>query len=224
MALFLFGLLVTVRGGLQPGGGRWPATTGSLVINKVSLIQPLPLAVPRPASRACRASRQLTFANWFGGVYQDEKNFFAQFAIDADTYRELYTEFLVPDDQWQAFLADKAGCIAGQATAERFGWKIGDRIPIRGAIYPGNWEFNLRGIYTGARPRTTSPSSGSSWNYLEEKVPPVRARASSAGTPCASPTRTTRCAVAKAHRRASSRTRPGRRAPRPRRRSWPRRS
>jgi putative ABC transport system permease protein len=169
VALFLFCLLLTVRAAFNQGVSA-AGDDRILVVNKVSLIQPLPLAYRDRIARV-PGVKQLTFANWFGGVYQDEKNFFAQFAIEAATYRELYKEFLVPDDQWQAFLADKAGCIAGQATAQRFGWKVGDRIPIRGAIYPGNWEFNLRGIYTGARPNDDLTQFWFRWDYLEEKVP-----------------------------------------------------
>jgi putative ABC transport system permease protein len=116
--------------------------------------------------------KEATWANWFGGVYQDEKNFFPQFAIDQATYRDLYTEFLVPEDQWKAFLADKRGAVVGQATAKRFGWKVGDRIPIKGAIFPGDWEFNLRGIYTGRRPNDDLTQFWFRWDYLRESAPP----------------------------------------------------
>jgi putative ABC transport system permease protein len=105
-------------------------------------------------------------------VYQDEKNFFPQFAIDADTYRTIYTEFLVPADDWRAFLADKQGAIVGKATADRFGWKVGQRIPIKGAIFPGDWEFNLHGIYTGRRPNDDLTQFWFRWDYLRERAPP----------------------------------------------------
>jgi putative ABC transport system permease protein len=170
VALFLFCLLLTVRAAFNQGVSA-AGDDRILVVNKVSMIQPLPLAYRERITRV-PGVKQLTFASWFGGVYQDEKNFFAQFAIEHETYNQLYTEFLVPEDQWQAFLADKAGCIAGRATAERFGWKLGDRIPIKGAIYPGNWEFNLRGIYTGARPNDDLTQFWFRWDYLDEKAPP----------------------------------------------------
>jgi putative ABC transport system permease protein len=105
-------------------------------------------------------------------VYQDEKNFFPQFAVDAETYRTIYTEFLVSPEEWQAFLADKQGAVVGKATADRFGWKVGDRIPIKGAIFPGDWEFNLRGIYTGRRPNDDLTQFWFRWDYLKEKAPP----------------------------------------------------
>jgi len=114
----------------------------------------------------------VTFANWFGGVYQDPNNFFPQFAVDQETYRQMYPEFVIPDEQWQGFLADKAGCVAGEAIAKRFGWKIGDRIPIQGAIFPGNWEFNLRAIYKGSRKQDDTTQFWFRHDYLEEKAPP----------------------------------------------------
>jgi putative ABC transport system permease protein len=169
VSAFLFCLLLIVRAAFNQGEEA-AGDDRMLVVNKVSLIQPLPYAYRDRIARL-PGVQELTFASWFGGVYQDEKNFFAQFAIEAATYRDLYQEFLVPDDQWRAFLEDKAGCVAGKATAERFGWEIGDRIPIRGAIYPGDWEFNLRGIYTGARPNDDLTQFWFHWDHLEEKTP-----------------------------------------------------
>ena len=121
VALFLFCLLVTIRAGFQSGVEAAGADR-LVVINKVSLIQPLPLAY-RDRILKVPGIKEATYANWFGGVYQDERNFFAQFAIDHNTYHQMFPEFLVPDDQWRAFQADKQAAIAGEATARRFGWK-----------------------------------------------------------------------------------------------------
>jgi putative ABC transport system permease protein len=170
VALFLFCLLVTIRAAFNQGVEAAGADR-ILVINKVSMIQPLPIAYRDRLARV-PGVKEATFANWFGGVYQDEKNFFPQFAVDAETYRTIYTEFLVPPDEWQAFLADKQGAVVGKATADRFGWKVGDRIPIKGAIFPGDWEFNLRGIYTGRRPNDDLTQFWFRWDYLKEKAPP----------------------------------------------------
>jgi len=169
VSLFLFCLLVTIRAGFQQGVQAAGADR-LVVINKVSLIQPLPLAY-RDKILKVPGIKEATFANWFGGVYQEEKNFFAQFAIDHNTYHQMFPEFLVPEDQWKAFQADKAGAIAGEATAKRFGWKVGDRIPIKGAIFPGLWEFNLDGIYKGARPSDDLTQFWFRWDYLDEKGP-----------------------------------------------------
>jgi len=170
VALFLFCLLVTIRAAFNQGVDVAGADR-LLVINKVSLIQPLPIAY-RDRIQRQPGVKEVTFANWFGGVYQDEKNFFAQFAIDHETYRNLYPEFLVPDDQWAAFLADKQGAVVGKATADRFGFKVGDRVPLQGAGYPGNWEFNVRGIYTGRRPNDDLTQFWFRYDYLMEQAPP----------------------------------------------------
>ena len=169
VALFLFCILVTIRAAFNAGVDVAGADR-LLVINKVSLIQPLPLAYKDRIQRQ-PGVKEVTFANWFGGVYQDEKNFFAQFAIDHETYRKLYPEFLVPDDQWAAFLADKQGAIVGKATADRFGFKVGDRVPITGASFPGLWEFNVRGIYTGKRPNDDLTQFWFRSDYFMEKAP-----------------------------------------------------
>jgi putative ABC transport system permease protein len=170
VALFLFCLLVIIRGGFMQGVEAAGADR-LLVINKVSLIQPLPISY-RDRLLRVPGVKEATWANWFGGVYQDEKNFFPQFAIDHQTYRSLYSEFVVPDDQWRAFLADKQGAIVGKVTAERYGFKIGDRVPIQGAGYPGDWQFNVVGIYTGTRPQDDLTQFWFRWDYLRDQAPP----------------------------------------------------
>ncbi|HLA77330.1 MAG TPA: FtsX-like permease family protein [Vicinamibacteria bacterium] len=167
VALFLFGLLVTIRGAFNQGV-EVAGADRLVVINKVSLIQPLPRSYADDLL-ALPGVKQVTFANWFGGVYQDERNFFPQFAIDVSTYREMFPEFVISDDAWKAFAADRQGCIVGRSLADRFGWKVGDRIPIRGAIFPGNWEFNLHGIYTGSRPQDDATQFWFHYDYLEER-------------------------------------------------------
>ncbi len=168
VALFLLGLLLAVRGAFNQGVDVAQADR-LIVTNKTSLIQPLPSASRDRVART-PGLKATTYANWFGGVYQDPKNFFAQFAIDVESWRGVYDEFLVSDDQWEAFVADRQGAIAGKAIADRFGWKIGDRIPIQGAAYPGDWEFNLRGIYTGRRPNDDLTQFWFHWKYLNEKA------------------------------------------------------
>jgi putative ABC transport system permease protein len=167
VALFLFGILAVVRGAFQQGV-EVAGADRLVVVNKVSIIQPLPLAYRDRLARIPDVT-QVTFANWFGGVYQEERNFFPQFAIDRETYRQMFPEFIVPDDQWQAFLADREGCIVGQALAERFQWKVGDRIPLKGAMFPGVWEFTIRGTYRGSRPQDDTMQFWFRWDYLEER-------------------------------------------------------
>ena len=167
VALFLFGILAVVRGAFQQGV-EVAGADRLVVVNRVSIIQPLPLSYRDRLARIPGVT-QVTFANWFGGVYQDERNFFPQFAIDKETYRQMYPEFVIPDDQWRAFLADKEGAVVGEALAERFKWKLGDRIPIKGTIFAGSWEFNVRAIYKGRRVQDDATQFWFRWDYLDER-------------------------------------------------------
>src|SRR6185369_11938341 len=137
VSLFLFCLLATIRAGFQ-SGVQAAGADRLVIINKVSIIQPLPLSYRDRLARI-KGVKSITFANWFGGIYQDERNFFANFAIDKDTYFDMFPEFVIPPDQKQAFMSDREGAIVGKQLAERFKWKLGDRIPIKGTIFPGTW-------------------------------------------------------------------------------------
>ena len=167
VALFLFGILVVVRGAFQQGVDVAGADR-LVIINKVAIIQPLPLSY-RDRILRIPGVKEITFANWFGGYYQDERNFFANFAVDVDTYLSVYTEFVIPEEQWKAFKEDREGCVIGEGLAERFGWKIGDRIPLKGTIFPGTWEFNVRAIYKGKRLQDDVSSMWFRWDYFDER-------------------------------------------------------
>ncbi len=130
VALFLYGLLAAIRTAFSGNTGVAGADRLD-VLNKISMIMPLPysyrerlLQVPGVAG--------VTYATWFGGVYQDERNFFPQFAVDKDTWFDIYSEYTVPQAQRQAFLSDRQGCIIGRSLAKRFGFTVGSRTP-RGA-------------------------------------------------------------------------------------------
>lgn len=170
VALFLFGVLAVIRGAFQ-GGVDIAGADRLVVINRVSIIQPLPLAYADKIRRIPGVT-EITHDNWFGGVYQDEKNFFPQFAIDPENQRKVYPEFDIPEDQWQAFVKDQQAAIAGAATAKRFGWKVGDRIPIKGTFLGGTWEFNLVGIYHGTRQADDETQFWFHWKRFDEQVPP----------------------------------------------------
>lgn len=165
VALLLFGFLAIIN--LAFSGGVGVAGADRLVIiNRTSIIQPLPLAY-RDRMMRIPGVKEVTHFNWFGGVYQDPKNFFGQFAIDVEHQRQMFPEFKVPEDQWQTFVKDRTGAIAGAGLAKRFGWKVGDHIPIQGTFLPGTWDFNLDGIYNG-------PDESQFWfqyDYFKEKVP-----------------------------------------------------
>jgi putative ABC transport system permease protein len=169
VALFLFGLLLVVRGAF----GQYEEVAGAdrlVVINKVSIIQPLPFSY-RDRLLRIPGVKLVTYDNWFGGVYQDERNFFGQFAIDPENQRAVFPEFEIPEDQWKAFVEDREGAVVGEELVKRFHWRIGDRIPIKGTIFPGTWEFNIRGIYHGKRVQDDVSQFWFQWKLLDERAP-----------------------------------------------------
>ena len=147
VALLLFGILSAVRTAFSQGADI--AGVDRLVVrNKTSIIQPLPLSY-RDRMLRIAGVKEVTYLNWFGGIYQDERNFFPQMAVDVPTYRKVVTDIGVTDAEWKAFEADRQGAIVGDDIAKRFNWKVGDHIPIKGVIFQGPWEFNLCGISKG---------------------------------------------------------------------------
>ncbi|MBI4696257.1 MAG: ABC transporter permease [Gammaproteobacteria bacterium] len=150
-AFVLFGFLDGVRTVFQHGADN--AAVDRLVIgSRLSLIQPLPLA-HKARIEQVDGVVEVAYSNWFGGIYQDRKNFFPNIAISPE-YFDLYPELVIPEDQKKAFLATRTAAIAGRKLAERFGWKTGDRIPLQATIWPhktlGNtWTFDLVGIMHG---------------------------------------------------------------------------
>ncbi len=171
VALFLFAFLAVVKGAF----GRGADIAGAdrlVIINRISIIQPLPLSY-RDKILRIPGVKAITHNNWFGGVYQDEKNFFPQFAIDIENQRKVLPELKVPDDQWANFVKDRQGAIAGAKTAARFHWKIGDRIPIKTTIFGGanTWEFNLDGIYHSETVGGDESQFWFQWDAFEEGVP-----------------------------------------------------
>jgi putative ABC transport system permease protein len=135
----------------------------------VSLVFPLPITYAQRI-RQVPGVAGVSWANWFGGVYVSERNFFPQFAIDAATYLDLYPEIVLPPEERKAFLTDRKGAIVGRKLADQYGWKVGDQIPLRGTIFPGTWTFTLRGIYDGADKTTDVSTMFFHWQYLNETL------------------------------------------------------
>lgn len=170
VALFLFAFLAVVKKAFT-GGAELANASRLVTINRVSIITPIPLAYRDKIARI-PGVEAVTHYNWLGGVYQDERNFFPQFVIDPENQRQVVPELVVSDDQWNNFLKDRQGAIVGARTAKRFGWKIGDRIPIKTSIWGGGaWEFNLDGIYHGRRKEDDETQFWFQWDYFEERVP-----------------------------------------------------
>ncbi len=167
VALFLFGLLVAIRFAFSFGSDL--AGVDRLdVINRISLIMPLPYSY-RDRLLQVPGVSEVSYAAWFGGVYQDERNFFPQFAVDKDTWLKVYSEYVIPAEQRDAFLRDRQACLVGRSLAKRFGFKVGDRIPLRGTIWTGTWEFNVAGIYDGNRPDVDTSALLFRFDYLDEQ-------------------------------------------------------
>lgn len=170
VALFLFAFLGVVRDAFNRGADVAGADR-LVIINRTSIINTIPLSY-RDQMLRVPGVKYITHNNWFGGTYIDEKNFFPQFVIDPDNQRQVFPEFVVPDDQWNAFLKDREGAIVGARTMERFHWKIGDRIPIKTTIWgSGAWEFNIVGVYRGKLPQDDETQFWFRWDYFEERIP-----------------------------------------------------
>jgi len=168
VAITAFGLLRTIVEAWYAGANA--SSSARLVTrNAISLVFSLPLNYAQRI-RQIEGVASVSWANWFGGVYITERNFFPQFAIDAPSYLDMYPEFLLPPAERKAFLLDRQGCIVGRKIADEYGWKVGDQIPLRGTIFPGTWTFNLRGIYDGADKGTDQSTMFFHWQYLNETV------------------------------------------------------
>jgi putative ABC transport system permease protein len=168
VAITAFGLLRTIVDAWYSGANA--SSSARLVTrSSVSLVFALPLTYARKL-RQVPGVRSVTWANWFGGVYISERNFFPQFAVDAPTYLDMYPEIVLAADERKAFLTDRTGAIVGRKLADQHGWKIGDQIPLRGTIFPGTWTFTLRGIYDGAEATTDTSTMYFHWRYLNETL------------------------------------------------------
>jgi putative ABC transport system permease protein len=114
----------------------------------------------------------ITHANWFGAYYQEPRNQFANMAVEAESWLRMYPEFEIPEEQKQAFLADRSSAIVGIDTANRFGWKVGDRVPLQATIFRrpdgAGWEFNIAGIYDSKVKGTDKTNLFFHWSLLDE--------------------------------------------------------
>ena len=140
--------------------------------NAISIIQPLPLNYAERIRQVPGVTR-VTWSNWFGGIYQERRNFFAQFALDAPSALEVFSIRFVQGRK-EDFLADRNSCIVGRKLAERYGWKIDDTIPLFSEIYPGDWKFRVAGIVEGADDESVANTMYFHWARLNEALPDRR--------------------------------------------------
>lgn len=171
VAFLLFGLLCTIKEAFA-GGGNAPGIDRLIVRHRISLIMTLPVNYEARIAQVPGVAA-VQHWSWFGGLYQnDAKNFFASFPVNPEPWLEMYPEYLLSDDQKKAWLSTRTGAIVGKSLAERFKWKIGDRIPITSPIWPRPndeaWEFDIVGIYDGAKKSTDTNGLFFRYDYFDE--------------------------------------------------------
>jgi putative ABC transport system permease protein len=168
IAVIAFGLLRTVVTAWH-AGVEASAANRLIVRQAVSFIFPLPLAYRDQISKV-PGVEAVTYANWFQGVYIDKDQFFARLAVDPETIFQVYPEFVVSKDEYQNFLKERNSCIIGQDIAKQYNLMIGDLMTIEGDIYPGDWQFVVRGIYKPRDKTTDATQMLFHWDYLNEKM------------------------------------------------------
>jgi putative ABC transport system permease protein len=172
VAFLLFGVLMAIKTAFS-AGITIAGAERLMMIDKIALINPIPLSY-KARLLAAEGVADVSHANWFGGIYQDPKNFFANMAVDPESWLRIYPEFGLPEDQKKAWLADRTGAIVGADLARRFGWKVGDRVPLQGPIYQrpdgGPWEFTIDGIYDSDEKGVDKTQFFFHYDFLNETI------------------------------------------------------
>lgn len=170
MAFVLFGVLMALRAAFTLGV-EVAGADRLMTIHKVSLIQLLPRSYMERI-RGLDGVTDVSHANWFGAYYQEPGNFIANMAVDPESWLRMYPEFTLPEDQKKAWIANRTGAIVGISTAEKFNWKVGDRVPLISPIYrkPDGlpWEFTIEGIYDSPVKGTDKTQFFFHWDYVNE--------------------------------------------------------
>lgn len=168
IAILAFGLLQTVVRAWYAGADASSATR-LITRNAISLTFNMPVYY-RDKIRAVPGVSAVALSNWFGGVWKEPKNFFAQFAVDAPVFFSLYPEFIFKPEEYADFLRDRKGAAIGRQLADLYGFKVGDRLPLKSGIYPGEWDFTVRAIFDGRDDTTLTRQMYFHYDYLNEQV------------------------------------------------------
>ena len=167
VAVLAYGLLQTVVDAWYAGAQS--ASSARLITrNSISLAFSLPVSYENRI-RGLEGVTRVARSSWFGGIYQEPKNFFPQFAV-SDNYLDLYPEFTLPEDQMMAYRRDRKGTLIGRQLADQYGFRLGDVLTLRGTIYPGTWEFVVRGIFDAADSTKITRQMLFHWDYLNETL------------------------------------------------------
>ena len=180
-AFLLFGMLDSVRVAFNSGGSVEGANR-LIVASRLSITQSLPVNL-LPQIQSIPGVRKVTYAMWFGGIYQDPKNFFPNFSV-APNFFDVYSEYEVPPDQLKAFQDTRTGAIVGEALAKKFGWKLGDTIPLQATIFPrggsNDWPLQLKAIFR-AKDRNNVGAENQlmmNWKYFDESNDYIKSQVS----------------------------------------------
>src|SRR5215813_1437331 len=172
IAFLIFGVLAGVYASFTAGEDR-AAADRLVVVNKVNFTQPLPIAYYNRV-RSVAGIRQVTHANWFGGYYQDPKNFLVVMAVEPETYTDIFSrDFDFTPEARQAFIRTRTGAMVGEAMVRKWGWKVGDRVPIASNIFSQRngshtWDLDIVGIFTGKTPQNDTNLMFFQYNYFDE--------------------------------------------------------
>jgi len=168
IAVMAFALLRTVVNAWY-AGVEASAANRLITRHAVSFVFPLPLAY-RDRIMQVPGVDKVTFANWFSGVYIDKNQFFARLAVDSETFFDVYPEYVIPAEDFAVFKRERNATIIGSDLAKRYNLKLGDIMPVEGDVYPGRWEFVVRGIYQ-PRDQTVDPTIMMfHYKYLDERI------------------------------------------------------
>src|SRR3984893_2454470 len=173
IAVFLFASLRAVLDGFN-AGAEASSSTRLVTIRSTSLIFSMPTS-HADIIRHTPGVRDLTWANWFGGIYKDPKNFFAQIGIEPESYLRMYPEIILSPEERRAFLEDRTGCVVGDGLIKRYGWKGGDRIVIQPGIPTygqQDYPFTIRGVYKAASSVVDNQTMLFQWKYIDERSQP----------------------------------------------------
>jgi putative ABC transport system permease protein len=168
IAVMSFGLLKTII-------GAWYANSDNAAPDRlatrhaISFIFSLPVA-DRDQIKQIPGVKDVTHETWFGGIYKDKNQFFPRIAVDPNNVFDIYPEYVLSADEKKAFQSDRSGCVIGARLAKDYNLKVGDIMPVDGDIYPGKWEFTVRGIYHGKKPTTDESQMFFQWDYLNEQL------------------------------------------------------
>ena len=171
VAFFLFGLLAAVKNGFE-ANGNLAGVDRLITIDKISVVQPLPLSYQSRIAAVPGVSL-VTHSDWFGGRYQNERGIIITYPVPPESYLAMYPEILLPAQQKEHWLHDRVGAIVGRRLANTYGWKVGDRIPLRSDIFARadgsyTWEFLVDGIYDNKDPSGDVNSVFFNYDYLDE--------------------------------------------------------